>query len=171
MSENIKSVDITYAIYQLKDTPESRKLLFMPLRSLKSKEISVLPGWYDCMYSGQLTQAADRQTDQEFLDWLFFQFNMNHPQDFRGHSLSVSDVVTIDREGVVRAYYVDVMGFTEILSFCAKRNPLRTAELSVEQNLNQIDGIINNLPPKKLTKAQPPHPDKGKQPSGHDLER
>ncbi len=171
MSENIKSVDITYAIYQLKDTPESRKLLFMPLRSLKSKEISVLPGRYDCVYSGQLTPAADRQTDQEFLDWLFFQFNMNHPQDFRGHSLSVSDVVTIDREGRARAYYVDVVGFTEIPSFCAKRNPLRTAELSVEQNLNQIDGIINNLLLDKQAKPQPPHFEKGNQHAGHDFER
>jgi len=171
MSENMESTDITYAIYQLKDTPESRKLLFMPLRSLKSQETPVLPERYDFVYSGQLTPTADRQTDQVFLDWLFFQFNMNHPQDFRGHSLSVSDVVTIDREGTVRAYYVDIVGFTEIPSFCAKRNPLRTAELSVEQNLNQIDGIINNLSPEKQTKAQPPHSGKGKQPSGHDFER
>jgi hypothetical protein len=164
MSEDVKFADITYSIYQLKDAPESRKLLFMPLRRLKSQEIPVLPERYDCVYSGQLAPAADRQTDQEFLDWMVFQFNMNHPQDFRGHSLSVSDVVTIDREGRVRAYYVDIVGFTEIPSFCAKRNPLRTAELSVEQNLNQIDGIINNLP----------H-DKGKQPFDHhrsnDLER
>lgn len=171
MSENTESADITYTIYQLKDAPESRKLLFMPLHSLKSKEISVLPGQYDCVYSGQLTPAADRQTDQEFLDWLFFQFNMNHPQDFHGHSMSVSDVVTIDRAGTARAYYVDVVGFTEIPPFFVKRNPLRAAELSIEQNLNQIDGIINNLPPDKQTKGQPPHPSTGKQPSGHDLER
>lgn len=135
----------SYAIYQLKDTPETRDFLFVPLLRLPKHALSVSGDRYECVYSDKLYPRAF-STDQTLLGNLFHRFNMDHPDDFTGHSLSVSDVVVIERNHVQRAYYVDTIGFTELPDFCAPENSLQTVEMSMEQNLNSIDGQINNLP-------------------------
>ena len=129
----------------------------MPLRRLPEGERSVQPDRYACVYRETLS-PSERSTDQTLLNGLFERFNMEHPSGFMGRSMSVSDVVAITRRGITRAYYVDTVGFTELPSFPAPENPLRSAELSMEQNANQIDGRINNLP---AAKDQPaPLPEK-----------
>lgn len=74
---------------------------------------------------------------------------MNHPKDFEGHSLSVSDVVAVKHDGQITAHYVDTVGFKELPQFgqIVHDNPLKGIEDVVEQNDNSFDGIINNLPP------------------------
>jgi uncharacterized protein (DUF2342 family) len=64
-------------------------------------------------------------------------------------SLSVGDVIAIKQQGQVSCHYVDSAGFVELPGFLSSRNPLRALEDMLEQNDNQLDGIINNIPAQK----------------------
>ena len=77
------------------------------------------------------------------LEDIYRTFNVEHPADFKGHSLSVSDVVVLHQNGQDTAHYCDSVGFQQVPEFL-RENPLRTAELSTEQNENMIDGVLNN---------------------------
>lgn len=55
------------------------------------------------------------------LDTLFYQFNVEHPKDFYGHSLSVSDVIVLRRDGTIAAYYVNDVGFRHLPEFILER--------------------------------------------------
>ena len=77
------------------------------------------------------------------LEDIYRTFNVDHPADFKGHSLSVSDVVVLHQNGQNTAHYCDSVGFQQVPEFL-RENPLRTAELSTEQNENMIDGVLNN---------------------------
>ena len=79
------------------------------------------------------------------LEDIYRTFNVDHPADFKGHSLSVSDVVVLHQNGQDTAHYCDSVGFQQVPEFL-RENPLRTAELSTEQNENMIDGVLNNAP-------------------------
>jgi hypothetical protein len=107
-------------------------------------KLTVRPELYEMVYKETLTHEEALATDQKLMDQLFIRFNITHPDSFSGHSLSISDVIVIQRKSSRRAYYVDTVGFTELPSFPVPENPLCTAELSLEQNANQIDGQINN---------------------------
>lgn len=93
---------------------------------------------YDLVY----TASLDSKTT---LEDIYRTFNIDHPADFKGHSLSVSDVVVLHQGGKDTAHYCDSFGFQQVPEFL-RENPLRTAELSTEQNENMIDGVINNTP-------------------------
>ena len=67
------------------------------------------------------------------------------PADFKGHSLSVSDVVVLHQNGQDTAHYCDSVGFQQVPEFLREK-PLRTTKLSTEQNENMIDGVLNNAP-------------------------
>jgi hypothetical protein len=79
------------------------------------------------------------------LEDIYRTFNVDYPADFKGHSLSVSDVVVLHQNGQDTAHYCDSVGFQQVPEFL-RENPLRTAELSTEQNENMIDGVLNNAP-------------------------
>ncbi len=134
---------ITYAIYQLLDVPDTRDYRFVPLHRLHAKDLSVIPQNYERVYS-ETIHPSEAQTDQALLGSLYYRFNTDHPADFSGHSLSVSDVVTIQRTGATRAYYVDAIGFSELPSFQPPENALKNAEMAMEDDYGMIDGIINN---------------------------
>ena len=68
--------------------------------------------------------------------------------------MSISDIVALKRDGVVSCHYVDQYAFSELPGFFSGRNPLRAAEDSIEQNDNQLDGIINNTPSVAELEAQ-----------------
>ena len=78
------------------------------------------------------------------LEAFYVQFNINRPEDFRGHSLSVSDIVALKVGGVVSCHYVDSIGFKELEGFALRDNYLKNAEMALEDDYNSIDGIINN---------------------------
>ena len=83
---------------------------------------------------------------------LFYRFNNEHPADYRHPSMSVSDIVAIKRDGKVSCHYCDSFGFEQVPGFLPD-NPLKNAEMVVEDDYGMIDGIINNGP-KEPTVAQ-----------------
>ena len=85
---------------------------------------------------------------------IFEKFNFDRPEDFKGHSLSVSDVVVLHQNGTDTAYYVDSSTFVDVSETFLHENPLRAAELSTEQNANMIDGVINDTPNTDALEAQ-----------------
>ena len=71
---------------------------------------------------------------------IYQRFNVDHPADFKGHSLSVSDIVALKKDGVVSCHYVDSIGFRELPGFMSE-NYLKAAEMSLEDDYSMIDGI------------------------------
>lgn len=195
-----------FAIYQLKGGEDLRDYRFEGMDWLIGHGLTVDRANYELVYTAPL---SDFNGDKDHaLNKLYEQFNINHPTDFKGHSLSVSDIVALKVDGTVSSHYVDSFGFKELPQFLEpaplvpdnfltgdridtprgsfhltsmtreqmeqagygyhhssdngaylimgngtrafavvnEDNPLRTAELSTEQNLNQIDGILNNQP-------------------------
>lgn len=100
----------SYAIYQLKQNSENMDRAFMPLRYLHEKHIPVQREKYALVYQAQLEEG-------ETLDDLYLKFNLEHPADYTGHSLSISDVVVLRKGETETAYYVDDMGFAEVPKF------------------------------------------------------
>ena len=206
----------TFSIYQLRGGEETRDYRFEPYERLQAAGLTVDRANYDLVYTAPLNQNTS-------LEDIYLTFNIDHPKDFKGHRLSVSDVVVLHQNGQDTAHYVDSFGFTQVPEFFIQRekqltpdalltgeniqtprgsflvtdmsreqmetasygfhhesedgkylimgngtqafavaveqpqreNPLRTAELSTEQNENMIDGIINNTPPE----PQPEEPE------------
>ena len=104
----------TYEIWQLNNTPDNKYLAFESTEHLKAAGIQVDHDNYELVYSGKLEDGVG-------LEDLYTKFNIDHPEDFRGHSMSVSDVVVIkDAEGE-HAHYVDSFGFTEVPEFLEKK--------------------------------------------------
>lgn len=106
-----------FAIYQINHESKAMEYQFMGMDFVKSQGMGVIAGDYQCVYSGIL-QPSDN------LDTLYSVFNQNHPADFRGHSMSVSDVVITNRNGDIRAFYVDSFGFTELPDFVKQRQEM-----------------------------------------------
>ena len=127
-----------FSIYQIKSGDEMRDYRFEPYDRLQAMGRSVDRANYDLVYNAPL----DSKTT---LEDIYRTFNIDHPADFKGHSLSVSDVVVLHQGGKDIAHYCDSFGFQQVPEFL-RENPLRTAELSTEQNENMIDGVINNTP-------------------------
>ena len=136
----------TYPILQLRDIPETRDEHFMSYNALRRKQLEPEVDHYEVIYVAPLIPYADQQT---MLEDTYQRFNISRPADFHGHSLSVSDIVALRQSGIVSAHYVDSVGFQDLPGFFSGKNHLRTLEDMVEQNDNQLDGIINNLPDEK----------------------
>ena len=100
----------SFDIYQLKNNETTRDFRFERMEFLKKKGISVDKENYNLIYHAPLDK-------KDTLDSIYERFNLYHPADFRGHSLSVSDVVVFHKDGVDTAYYVDSYGFTEVPEF------------------------------------------------------
>ena len=133
-----------YAILQLKRTEENRDRSFESYDSLERQGLQPDINFYDTMYSGSITtQSANTDV---ICENLFVKFNTDRPENFKGHSLSVSDVIALKLQEAVKYYYVDSFGFRELPGFNSGKNPIRNIEDQIEQNDNQLDGIINNLP-------------------------
>ncbi|WP_242828987.1 YodL domain-containing protein [Anaerotruncus sp. G3(2012)] len=202
--DRYKELNNTFSIYQVRGGPETRDFRFEPYYRLLATGRTVDPANYDLVYTAPL-----RDTDT--LESIYRQFNTDHPADFKGHSLSVSDVVVLRHGDRQEAHFCDDVGFREVPEFFAQQeqrltpnalltgervqtprgsfritdmtreqmeaagyglhhqsedgkyfimgngtdayavasqreNPLRTAELSTEQNENMIDGVLNNAP-------------------------
>ena len=128
-----------FAIYQVsRDDPQNVR--FMNLDWLKSHDISIDRSNYDLIYTAPLRESG---TVPEQLEKLYQQFNLEKPVDFHSPSMSVSDIVAIRQDGKVSCHYCDSVGFTQIPGFLPE-NPLKNAEMTVEDDYGMIDGIINN---------------------------
>ena len=196
----------TFSIYQIKGGDETRDFRFEPYDRLQAAGNVVDRANYELVYSAPLAPETS-------LEDIYTRFNIDHPKDFKGHSLSVSDVVVLHQDGQDAAHYVDSAGFRQVPEFLQEQkqltpddletgetvktprgtfhvtamsreqieaagygfhhqsddgkylimgngtrafavaaeqaqrdNPLKTAEQTIEQNGNMIDGIINNTP-------------------------
>ena len=196
----------TFSIYQIKGGDETRDFRFEPYDRLQAAGNVVDRANYELVYSAPLAPETS-------LEDIYTRFNIDHPKDFKGHSLSVSDVVVLHQNGQDTAHYVDSVGFRQVPEFLQEQkqltpdelttgetiqtprgtfhvtamsreqieaagygfhhqsddgkylimgngtrafavaaeqaqrdNPLKTAEQTIEQNGNMIDGIINNTP-------------------------
>ena len=138
-----------FAIYQVKHTDELRDIRYEGLEWLKSIGQTVQRDNYDLVYTAPL---APGDLKGSVLDNLEYRFNNEHPADYRHPSMSVSDIVAIKRDGKVSCHYCDSFGFAEVPGFLPD-NPLKNAEMAVEDDYGMIDGIINNGP-KEQTVAQ-----------------
>lgn len=190
----------TFSIYQLKPGDSTRDYRFEPLDAIRNNGLSVKPENYELVYTAPLTE-------KDSLGSIYTRFNIDHPADFTGHSLSVSDIVVLHQGGKDTAHYCDRVGFSEVPEFlqpakksreiteriqtprgsfylCGmtkeqmeadgygfhhasedgkylimangtyayavradapeKDNPLRTAEMTLEDDYGMIDGVINN---------------------------
>ena len=199
-----QAAEDSFSIYQLKNGDELHDLRFASLDELQRYGLSVKPENYKLVYTALLTERDD-------LESIYTRFNIDRPEDFKGHSLSVSDIVVLHRNGADTAHYCDSVGFAEVPYFLeqspmvpndhltgemvqtprgsfhltdlsmeqmqaagygihhssddrkfhimgngtqafAVRNPnmqehddpLRTAEMTVEDDYDMIDGVINN---------------------------
>ena len=129
----------TFSIYQVPAGPEGRDFRYRPYEELQAAGLAVDRKNYELVYTAPL----DSKTT---LENIYRTFNTDdRPADFRGHSLSVSDVVVINRGGKEEAHYCDSIGFTPVPEFM-RESPIKTAEMSTEQNYNMIDGTLNNAP-------------------------
>ena len=116
-----------YGIYQLKDNPELDWFRFEGTEALKRMGITkdnldaVKPENYDLVYVGELSELSkdfiSLQTQGDTLEALYEKFNIDHPEDFKGHSLSVSDIVVLHENGKNSAHFVDSFGFTGLPDF------------------------------------------------------
>ncbi|MCC8125895.1 MAG: DUF3849 domain-containing protein [Clostridiales bacterium] len=106
-----------YAIYQIDSEGSGRDYIYMNMDFVQNHDMTVKGSDYKLVYGGTLQPT-------ETLDTLFMKFNMERPDDFTGHSLSVSDVVVMARDGEAKAHYVDSIGFTELPDFIQERRTL-----------------------------------------------
>ena len=128
-----------FAIYQV-SSDDPQNVRFMNLDWLKSHDISIDRSNYDFIYTAPLRESG---TVPEQLEKLYQQFNLEKPVDFHSPSMSVSDIVAIRQDGKVSCHYCDSVGFTQIPGFLPE-NPLKNAEMMLEDDYGMIDGIINN---------------------------
>lgn len=128
-----------FAIYQVSRN-DPQNVRFMNLDWLESHDVSVDRSNYDLIYTAPLSESG---TVPEQLEKLYQQFNLEKPVDFHSPSMSVSDIVAIKQDGKVSCHYCDSIGFTQIPGFLPE-NPLKNAEMAVEDDYGMIDGIINN---------------------------
>jgi len=111
-----------YGIYQLKDDPELDKFRFEGTESLKRMGItkynfdSIVPENYEQVYMGELSEFRGR-TKEETLEAIYTKFNIDHPADYKAHSLSVSDIVVLHENRQNSAHFVDTFGFTGLPQF------------------------------------------------------
>ena len=128
-----------FAIYQVSRN-DPQNVRFMNLDWLESHDVSVDRSNYDLIYTAPLSESG---TVPEQLEKLYQQFNLEKPVDFHSPSMSVSDIVAIRQDGKVSCHYCDSVGFTQIPGFLPE-NPLKNAEMVLEDDYGMIDGIINN---------------------------
>ena len=100
----------TFSIYQLKRGDETRDLRFEPYDRLQATGHTVDRANYEMIYTAPL--APDTS-----LEDIYTRFNLDHPADFKGHSLSVSDIVVLHQNGKDTAHYVDSIGYQEVPEF------------------------------------------------------
>ena len=124
-----------FAIYQQTDGSPGR------FRSFDEQKTGVERSGYDLVYTGTLPEDKDTGTH---LNTLWHKFNVDHPVDYHRPSLSVSDIVALKVDGVVSCHYVDSFGYKDVPEFIPPENYLKAAEMSIEDDYNMIDGIINN---------------------------
>ncbi len=108
MQEKERQTVREYEIYQL--NAGGRDQMFMNMKELRVMRVTPNIASYDAVYKGTLEPGMT-------LDSLYTKFNVERPEDFKGHSLSVSDVIVVNDEHGKTAWFVDSFGFTQLPDF------------------------------------------------------
>ena len=125
-----------FSIYQLKRDDSTRDFRFEPLERLQAAGIAVDPANYELVYSAPIT------ADTGSLGQIYEKFNIDHPEDFTGHSLSISDIVIIKQEGEETAHYVDSFGFREVPEFL---QPAPEKTFDLRHTADYLQGLHENV--------------------------
>ena len=122
-----------FAVYQMKQTPETRQIRFRPYKTLLEKGIQIREEDYEQVYTGTLYPQDTPENVRERLD-------RQPPRSFAGHSVSVSDVLVFHRAGTVISYYVEKTGFTVIENFIKNESSSSGAAVSIDTANFHIEG-------------------------------
>ena len=125
----------TFSIYQLKHGDETRDLRFEPYDRLQATGNSVDRANYERVYSAELTPGTS-------LEDIYTRFNIDHPKDFKGHSLSVSYVVVLHQNGQDAAHYVDSFGYKSVPEFLQEQKQLTPDELETGETIKTPRGTF-----------------------------
>lgn len=137
---------IEFAIYQLKDGVKYHGVRFADYETNKDKNLNSED--YNLVYKGNWKEIEGMSSEAK-LNSIFKKFNIDLPSDYMGHSLSVSDVVTVgcpEDNGSYTAHYVDPVGFADMSEFFKEH----TAELQKSAPQNSNNGVIGNIPYKDI---------------------
>ena len=142
-----------FAIYQVKlgDDASLRDIRYESMDRLKSMGRAVERSNYELAYTAPLSEVKSADAA---LARLWNLFNNDHPADYRRPSMSVSDIIAIRLDGMLSFHYCDSYGFKQLPDFIQPENYLKSAEMSMEDDLGMIDGIINNGPKEGPTVAE-----------------
>lgn len=120
-----------YAIFQINEDTKGKAYRFMGMDYAVSHGMRIDASDYNFVYSGQMTE-------DDTLDRLYERFNIEHPKDYTGHSLSVSDVIVLQEEQRMKAYYVDSFGYRELPDFLRQRQEMLNTDSMIK---NRTGGI------------------------------
>ena len=129
----------SFSIYQVPPGPEGRDFRYRSYEELQADGLSVDRKNYQLVYTAPLDKDAS-------LDEIYRRFNMEIPADYKGHSLSMGDIVVFRQDGQQTAYYVDEGAEYRQVPEFLQESPIKAAEMTTEQNYNMIDGVLNNAP-------------------------
>ena len=126
----------TFSIYQIKGGDETRDLRFEPYDRLQAAGNVVDRANYELVYSAPLAPETS-------LEDIYTRFNIDHPKDFKGHSLSVSDVVVLHQDGQDAAHYVDSAGFRQVPEFLQEQKQLTPDDLETGETVKTSRGTFH----------------------------
>lgn len=141
MQAFLDSATDQYAILQLRRSEDTVYERFSSMRELERMGLEPNIDHYEVVYTAPLRPYKDQNT---MLEELYEKFNVSRPEDFTGHSLSVSDIVALRENGAVSCHYVDSVGFKELPGFLKPENYLKNAEMAIEDDCGMLDGFVNN---------------------------
>ena len=125
----------TFSIYQIKGGDETRDFRFEPYDRLQAAGNVVDRANYELVYSAPLAPGTS-------LEDIYTCFNIDHPKDFKGHSLSVSDVVVLHQDGQDTAHYVDSFGYKSVPEFLQEQKQLTPDELETGETIKTPRGTF-----------------------------
>ena len=125
----------TFSIYQIKGGDETRDFRFEPYDRLQAAGNVVDRANYELVYSAPLAPETS-------LEDIYTRFNIDHPKDFKGHSLSVSDVVVLHQDGQDTAHYVDSFGYKSVPEFLQEQKQLTPDELETGETIKTPRGTF-----------------------------
>ena len=126
----------TFSIYQIKGGDETRDLRFEPYDRLQAAGNVVDRANYELVYSAPLAPETS-------LEDIYTRFNIDHPKDFKGHSLSVSDVVVLHQDGQDAAHFVDSVGFRQVPEFLQEQKQLTPDDLETGETVKTPRGTFH----------------------------
>ena len=126
----------TFSIYQIKGGDETRDFRFEPYDRLQAAGNVVDRANYELVYSAPLAPGTS-------LEDIYTRFNIDHPKDFKGHSLSVSDVVVLHQDGQDAAHFVDSVGFREVPEFLQEQKQLTPDDLETGETVKTPRGTFH----------------------------